>query len=442
MGAPVVTEAPPEGARSAGLRSVTRTATTTPGRLSVAAVGLVLLTAVTGLFAALTLQDKKDTLDDLVSHREPLAAAAQLIFRSLSDADATAASAFLSGGAEPDELRARYEFDIAQAGAALGKASSDVGADSMAAQQVDILSRQLPVYTGLVETARTNKRQGFPAGAAYLREASGLMRSQILPAAEKLYEINYQRLTSEQEDARSFPWITALLTLALIAALVVTQLWLTRKTNRLINIGLAAATAAVALALIWGTVALLVESTYVRGAERDGSQQVDLLVQARINSLKCRADETLTLVARGDGAAYEKEWAELAPTLAGEGNLLSRAAAAAPTPELAAPITEAVANAEAWVAAHGKIRELDGTGQYQEAVAMAIGDAPDSAAVAFAALDRNLIAALDAGRGEFVAQTSRAANALTGLVPGVVVLAMVAGVGATLGIRARLREYR
>ncbi|MGW5050988.1 hypothetical protein [Actinokineospora sp. NPDC004072] len=437
MGAPVVTEAPPARARAALGRT-----TTTPGRLSVAAAALVVLTTVAGVFAALTLQDKKDTLDDLVAHREPLTAAAQLIFRSLSDADATAASAFLSGGAEPDDLRARYEFDIAQAGAALGKASSDVGADSMAAQQVDILSRQLPVYTGLVETARANNRQGFPAGAAYLREASGLMRSQILPAAEKLYEINYQRLTTAQEDARSFPWVTAALTLVLIAALVVTQLWLTRKTNRLINVGLAAATAAVALALIWGTVALLVESSYVRDAERNGSQQVDLLVQARINSLKCRADETLTLVARGDGAAYEREWAELAPTLAGEGNLLSRAAAAASTPALAEPITEAVRNAEAWVAAHGRIRELDSTGQYEQAVALAITDTPDSAAAAFAALDRNLITALDAGRAEFVTQTSRAANALTGLVPGVVVLALIAGVGTTLGIRARLREYR
>ncbi|MFC7618152.1 hypothetical protein ACFQV2_36960 [Actinokineospora soli] len=196
-----------------------------------------------------------------------------------------------------------------------------------------------------------------------------------------------------------------------------------------------------ALALIWGTVALLVESTYVGSAEREGSQQVDLLVQARINSLKCRADETLTLVARGDGAAYEKEWAELAPTLAGEGNLLSRAAADA-APELSGPVNEAVKNAEAWVAAHAKIRELDNGGQYAEAVTMAIGDAPDSAATAFAALDRNLIEALNAGRKEFTAQTARAENALTGLVPGVVVLALIAGAGITLGIRARLQEYR
>lgn len=437
----MVTAATPAG-RATALRRVTRSATTTPGRLSLVAVGLALLTTLAGLFAALTLQDKQDTLDELVAHREPLAAAAQLIYRSLSDADATAASAFLAGGVEPPELRDRYEFDIAQAGVALGKASGDVGGDPLAARQVDVLAQQLPVYTGLVETARANNRQGFPAGAAYLREASGLMRSQILPAAEQLYRIDFQRLTAEQEDARSFPWVAALLTAALLAALVATQLWLTRRTNRLLNVGLVVATAAVVLGLAWGSVALLVAASHVADAERNGAQQVDVLVQARINALKCRADETLTLVARGDGAAYEREWAQLAPTLVGEGSLLRRAQELAATRELGDVLGQAVANAEAWVAAHAKIRELDDTGAHEDAVRVATADAPESAAAAFGKLDDNLINALNAGRAEFVTRTSRAGQALTGLVPGVVGLAVVAAAGVAIGIRERLREYR
>ncbi|WP_245614226.1 hypothetical protein [Actinokineospora inagensis] len=426
------------------LGRVTRSARTTPGRLSAAAVGLVLLTLLTGVFAALAVQDKRDTLDDLVQHREPLAAAAQQIFRSLSDADATAASAFLSGGVEPEGLRSRYEFDLLQAGAALGKASSDVGDDALAADQVSVLSQQLPVYSGLVETARSNNRQGFPAGAAYLREASGLMRSKLLPAAEKLYQINYGRLDGEQESAKEVPWVSVVLVVALLATLVLTQRYLTRKTNRLLNIGLVTATLAVALALIWSAVALFVLSTHVGDAERNGAQQVDVLVQARINSLKCRADETLTLVARGDGPGYEKEWAQLAATFTGDGqgNLLARAKDLAANDDLAGEVQLAVQNADEWVAAHRKIRELDDGGQYEEAVKVAIGDAPDSAASAFAKLDKNLIAALDAGRAEFFTQTTKAGNALTGLVLGIAVLAVVAAAGITVGIRERLREYR
>lgn len=426
------------------LRRVTASATTTPGRLTVITVGLVLLALVTGIFSALTLQTKQSTLDDLIVQREPLAAAAQQIYRSLSDADATAASAFLSGGAEPAALRSRYEFDIAQAGAALGKASSDVAGDSLAEQQVDVLSQQLPVYTGLVETARANNRQGFPAGAAYLREASGLMRSKILPAAEQLYGFDYERLKEGQSDARSFPWFTLVLTIGLLGALVATQRYLTRKTNRLINVGLLVATAAVGVGLIWATVALLISATQVGDGERNGSQQVDVLVQARINSLKCRADETLTLVARGDGPGYEKEYKELSVTFTGDtdGNLLRQAANLASDPRIADEVHQAIANADAWVGAHRKIRELDDGGQYEGAVAMAIGGAPDSSATAFGKLDKNLITALDSGRDEFFSQTTSAGRALTGLVPGVAVLALIAAAGILLGIRERLREYR
>lgn len=45
----------------------------------------------------------------------PLSLDGQQIYRALSDADATAASAFLSGGLEPAAARRRYLTDIAAA---------------------------------------------------------------------------------------------------------------------------------------------------------------------------------------------------------------------------------------------------------------------------------------------------------------------------------------
>lgn len=143
------------------VRAVVKSAATTPGRLSVIAVGLVLLSLVAGLVATLSAQNKDDTISGLIDHREPLAVAAQQVFRSLSDADATAASAFLSVGTEPPALRQKYEQDIAEAGSALAKSASDTAGVGDAAQQVDILNQKIPVYTGIVETARANNRQGF-----------------------------------------------------------------------------------------------------------------------------------------------------------------------------------------------------------------------------------------------------------------------------------------
>ncbi|MFL6144142.1 MAG: hypothetical protein ACJ72N_20040 [Labedaea sp.] len=456
MEAAVVTTAPREapsgvaarrvlGSPISAVRQVTRSAGTTPGRLTVIAVGLVLLTLLTGLVGAVALRQKQTAIDNLIEHREPLAAAAQQVYRSLSDADATAASAFLAGGIEPDALRQRYQRDIAQAGAALATASSDVGGVPEAQAQVQQLNQQLPVYAALVETARANNRQGFPAGAAYLREASGLMRSKILPAAQALYQIDFERLRAEQADARSFPWTTVALTVLLLAALIATQLYLTRKTNRLINVGLFAATAAVLLGLVWGTVALLVESSGVADGQRNGSDQVEVLVRARIATLKLRADETLTLVARGDAPQYEQEFAELSKQVSGatDANLLVQAKNLAPNQQVADEVQAAIDNTNAYLAAHQKIRESDGQGRYDDAVNATIKeDAPNSAAAAFAKLDDNLLKALNEGRQEFVNQTLGARNALTGLVPGIAVLALLAAAAITLGIAQRLREYR
>ncbi|MCE7005459.1 hypothetical protein LWC34_21895 [Kibdelosporangium philippinense] len=423
-----------------------RSARTTPGRLGIIASALVVLSVLTGFVAALALQTKQNTISNLADHREPLAAAAQQIYRSLSDADATASSAFLSGGLEPAALRERYEVDMAQAGAALAKAASDIGGIPEAEKQVDTLGQQLPVYAGLVETARTNNRFGLPVGAAYLREASTLMRTKLLPAAQELYRIDVGRLTDEQDDATSFPWLTVALTLILLGALIATQVHLTRKTNRLINVGLLVSTIAVGIGLIWGVAAGWVSAAAVGSARDDGSQQVDVLVQARIVALKCRADETLTLVARGDGAMYEKEWQELAPTISGKGNadadLLVKAREAATDSAISGQVRGAIDNVQAWQEAHRQLRELDDGGQYDKAVDMAIGNKDNSAAVAFNKLDENLSGAIQKGREKFVEATSSAENALIGLVPGVAVLALIGAGGALVGIRQRLREYR
>jgi hypothetical protein len=425
------------------VRSVRKSAASSPGRLFLIGVGLVVLALLTGVVGALAMQQKQSTIDNLVEHREPVAAASQQIYRSLSDADATAASAFLAGGTTPPELRDRYDLDIATAGANLASASADVSGVSEAEAQVNVLAQQLPVYTGLVETARAYNRQGYPAGAAYLREASGLMRAKLLPAAQELWEIDSARLTEEQDEASSVPWVALGLIVVLLGALVAAQMYLTRRTNRLLNVGLMIATGAVVVALLWGAVALLIESSRVSDGREHGTGQVEVIVEARIAALKMRANETLTLVARGDGAEYEDEFKKLSTQITGSGSLLGQAQGLAANQETKDLLAAAQENADDWLAAHQRIREMDDGGSYQEAVSLAISpDAKTSAAVIFTELDANLLKALRDARQQFAEETSGASNAMTGLAPGVGVLALLAAAGVTMGIRDRLQEYR
>jgi hypothetical protein len=431
------------GSPAAAVRQVTRSAATTPGRLSVIAIGLVLLTVLTGLVAALAMQQKSTTTDNLVDHREPLAAAAQQLYRSLSDDDATAASAFLAGDKATDAIRNRFDLDIAQAGAALSKASTDVSGLPEAEGQVRLLTQQLPIYTSLVERARAENARGFPIGSAYLREASGLMRGKILPAAESLYNTDFQRLGDEQSDARSLPWFTVILAILLLAALIATQLYLTRKTNRLINVGLFVATIAVVLGLAWSSVALLVASSDIADGQRTGSDQVQALVNARITTLKMRADETLSVASRGeDGGANDDDFAKLRKIISdtGQQNPLVQAKNLAASQQIAGEVQAAIDNTNAWLAAHEQIGKA---ADYPTKVDVAINTAkPDSAASAFGKLDDNLLKALQDGRQEFVDRTLSAGRAMTGLVPGIVILALLAAAGVIMGITQRLREYR
>src|SRR5262249_4769221 len=154
-----------------------------------------------------------------------------------SDADATEAVAFLSGGLEPQPLRDRYLADITQAARRLEAATAAAG-NSAAGSRLATLAAGLPEYTGLVETARANNRQGFPVGAAYLAQASNLMRSTLLPAARALYSKENAQLSSAGNRATAWPYLALIIAVLAGFGLYGSQRWLTRWTRRIINPGL------------------------------------------------------------------------------------------------------------------------------------------------------------------------------------------------------------
>ncbi|MEV6235827.1 hypothetical protein [Lentzea sp. NPDC051838] len=406
--------------RQALVRRVTGLARSTPGRLSLIILVLVIASLASGALTTWSVNRQERALEDLATRSEPLAHAAQEVYRALQDADATAASAFLSGGLEPPQLRERYEADIAQAQAALSVATAS------SPDLTATLAAQLPVYTGLIETARSNNRQGFPVGAAYLREASGLMRTQLLPAAQELYRAETDRVAAAQDEA-NFPWGSMSVALAFVIALVLTQRYLTRKTNRLLNVGLLIATGAAGLSLLWATTVSVLVINDVADS-RTASEKVDVLAQARIATLTARGEETLTLVARGAGQAYEKNFVEVSEKLEG---LLDQAKRLDNTEA----VDQAMRHFRQWQQVHQRIREADDAGQYTDAVALINNPYFDS-------LDQDLVRAIGEARQDFSDEVAVARASLAGTVVGVLVLAVIAAVGSTMGLWQRLKEYR
>jgi hypothetical protein len=185
--------------------------TTTPSKLRMVWIVLVLgvlLAGGVGCYAAII---RVNTTRDIVEHLEPLNANVTTLYRSLADADATVAAGYLSGGVEPNALLTRYQRDLHTATANLTQAGTQTEGEVLTEKPIADITTQLPNYTGLVERARANNRQGFPVGVAYLRRASELMRSSILPEAAELQQRQAARLNdagphasaSEQIDSRA-----------------------------------------------------------------------------------------------------------------------------------------------------------------------------------------------------------------------------------------------
>ncbi|MDQ3790224.1 MAG: hypothetical protein M3422_23650 [Actinomycetota bacterium] len=434
----------PAPARTGRVGELRELAKTTPGVLIVFTVALVLVSVLVGLFTALSVQSRAQALDDLAARSGPLSVAAQDLYRALSDADATANSAFLAGGLERADVRARYEADIAQAETALATAVAAREPADLADPDsaLAVLSRELSVYTGLVETARANNRQGLPVGAAYQREASTLMRDTLLPAAERLYTDETAALRDDQDRAAGVPFVEVLLGAALLVLLFFAQRYVRRRTRRRLNVGLLAATVAAVVSLAWVLIATLGVMANVDASQENGSEQTDVLAQARIAALAARGDETLTLVARGNGKEFEEHYTQVLGDLTGERGLLGTAQALATDDAVRDRVSAAITAQEAWHEVHTTIRDADNNGDYVTAVELAIGSADDGAATHFDAVDNSLREAIAATTATFEDEVSQASNALTGTVIGVIVLALVAAAGAVTGIWQRLKEYR
>jgi hypothetical protein len=424
-------------------RALLRTGNT-PGKLRLLLAGLVLLCLVWGAVAALVVSQRAAGAADVVSTSEPLSLDGQQIYRALSDADATAATAFLSGGLEPIAARHRYQADIAQAASRL-EAATAIAGQSAAAKDLATLAAELPVYTGEVENARADNRLGLPLGAAYLREASSLMRGTLLPAARDVSARADAQLAADSGQATGLPLALVLLAAAIAVGLVLyrTQRWLSRRTHRVLNLGLLVASAAAVVSVLWLVIALSVARLDLLSARDHGSSPVAALARADIAALQARADESLTLIDAGGDDSFQADFLATAHRLGpGPGTLLAEAITTARGSPAASSATAAGQAAIAWYAAHRTVRSLDDNGQHTRAVQLVTTTGPGHSSTLFGRLDSSLTRGIAADQAVFRANAMAGRDAFTGLEVGVILLALVMAAGCARGLMQRLAEYR
>ena len=264
-------------------------ASSTPRSIALLMVALVVLSLAWGAVGVWTTYLHASAASGVLNTSEPGSFQARQMYQSLSDADVTATTAFLSGPRESLPMRQHYQADIAQAGADLSslKNAASASGNSQVSASLAAIATGLPVYTADVAQAQTDYALGYQlTGGSFMQVASEQMHLTLLPAARSIYASANARLAAQSAQATGLPWI--LVALVLSAGLGYTlyraQRWLSRRMRRTINYGLLLASVVMMVTAVWLLIAYAVARGDLQQAERHGSAPAQSLAQASITS--------------------------------------------------------------------------------------------------------------------------------------------------------------
>lgn len=432
----------PQSARSS-TQPITRrlVVASTPARLSLLRAALIVLALTFGVVGAFGVNRRANAINEVRTASRQLLALQDIQVR-IVHADAIASSSYLRSGQEDPAQRTAYLDEIANAGDGLVAVSAAANAADLV--QLSAASRLLGSYVGLVEQARANNRQGFPVGAAYQRQANGIITSadrdtpdmvSSLRTVEASQRAQINHSLASAHRAGIWLHVTGWL---LLAALVAGSWWMWRTFRRVVNVPIAIALLLLFLLLLIGGIAQGRAAGNADAAVATPLAGADRAAQARAAAFEARSQEALTLINRGNGAANEVNWQlgndivtrEMSSGLGSDDGLAGGGASA-------------YAN---YSQAHSEIRALDSKGDWNRAVAVSLGNQTTSAGV-------NLVTAFD-GFDQAVGQISTAegttASARLGtavdpldVLRNIIFLAgLIVAALAALGCGQRLKEYR
>ena len=414
--------------------------TTTPGRLLLVSILTVAGAICFGAIATIAEHSRSQAAGAARHRTEPLLVQAVTLYTKLSDANATVTATFVTGGPEPPASRARYDRDLRSASDAVAALTQEVGASAQANRAIRTIIERLPVYAGRVDAARANNRQGLPVGAAYLRAASALLGGTILPAADRLYSSEAMRLSDDYGTGSSTVALVVLLGVIGVAlvVLIFTQRFLTRISQRILNLPMVVATLVLLAVSVWSVVGLLGEQSALASARRQ-SDSAQILSAASVLFSRAETDQSLTLVGRGSDEIATLDLPQVIRRLGSPGGLIAEVAArarAAGSPGAASRLTALFGTYQARTV---EIESLQGKGLTRQAITAAAAPAAVSTANGLSA---NLTGQLGAAQRRFASEAADATSSLAGLWLAIPLLTAVATVLALLGLRQRLDEYR
>jgi hypothetical protein len=354
---------------------------------------------------------------------------------------------FLASSQPPLASTQRYLNDVDSAEARLSTLRAAAGQDPATAAALATLARDLPVYAGYVAEARSDYALGNPViGGSFLQVASEEAHLDLLPAAKTVFDQRNDALGAASAQATGLPLIIVALVLAIIVGIVLfrAQRWLTRRTNRLVNVGLALASALLAISALWLLAGFLAGRSDLDAGIAHGSQPAQELAQASIGVQQIRGDAVLNVISRSGDTSFQSDFAATSHAVGpGSGSLLSAAEAAqgAGSPALSS-VQAAEGQATRWYTANAKVYTLGADAEYASERVQVVGGGPSGSAAEYSALEADITAAIGHDQADLGSAVGQGSDALSPLEPVVLAAAVLMALCCVWGLRRRLAEYR
>ena len=427
------------------------TGRSTPAQYRVASIACVVVLALAALVGFLAATSLTDATDRARNNTGPVLVATQDVFASIAEADAASAAVFLSGTDEDREQRRLYEVALERSTAQLEEVSRLVGDDDTDHEIIKIIAAELTVYAGQVEAARLANAEGIAGATDRLVEAIATVQDGVVPRVEALTAVAQDRLDDDVRSGRVLTVIALLVLVIAGAVLVFAQIWLSRKTNRILNLPLLGATVLVAVALLWLLVGWVRQQSDLSTAQDDGYDSIALTADIQTTAFRFKTLESLGVLGVGDGDEKDRLESVLATTaitdaeaaLARTGDsegigLLFDATRAADSNRERAAAAEMLTRWQRYSDTSAAIVTAFETDDRTRAVELAVG--PGNAD--FNGFNTSVESVLSDNRSQFADGLANADDRLRLLVPGMILLPLLAALLALWGWQLRITEYR
>jgi hypothetical protein len=435
---------------------------TTPGQLEAAALTLVIGAALFWAVVASMFSSLHNAVRTVGRDTVPSIVAAEKMNVSLANINTSVANAILAKDDDSKPSWRTIKEESEAVSHALITASENVTYGNEEEAPIFAIQSNLPVYFRLLGEAR-GKMQSDPLPDA--RAASDLMQKTIMPAGLALDEANFRHLTATYDEHRANRTVALILLLVAIGALgaflIVVQLNLARRTRRLVNPPLLAATALLALFGVYLLVVFTTTGEQLRAAKQDSFDSVHALWKARAVAYDANAEESLYLLERGALQARHEEafFSKAGQLLSGPPPAQAVAQAAKGQfkdiqgfigvelnnitypgeREAALDVLRTFAD---YIEIDRKIRDLERAGRHAEAFALCVGTAPGQSDWAFERFDKALVKVLDINERFFAAQIESAFSYLAWVQWALAFVVIAVAALGWLGLQPRIREYR